>query len=132
MRNAVAYYREWLTTPSRHAFGRADVVAGVLGIFGPPLLRWLGIENAEAVMSSLAWQIPLSCFVLVAVFRIVAAPYWMHQEEQGKRAAVQAECDRLASLLDDRRRKALAKDGLAILLEHATELRQSRVTNDPE
>lgn len=132
MRKIVDYYRRWLQVAIWHAYGRADFIAGLLGIFGPPILRWFSVKNADTLMGTLAWQIPLSCFVTLAIVRLIGAPYWMHQEEEKKRAEVEAERAQLMALMDDRNRRAQVKESLGSLLKEGHELLGARPKTDQE
>jgi len=66
------------------------------------------------MLAALSWQIPLGVFVAVAVYRLVAAPYWLHREQL---ATVQAQASAMAALEADRNRLALelTEGGLAKL-----------------
>ena len=77
----------WLQTAFRHAFGRADAIAGFLGMSLPALAR-LNSEWRDA-LAELSWQIPLGLFGGLFVVRLVLAPYWMYREVQSQQEQVE-------------------------------------------
>ena len=79
------YFSTWTSRAFVHSFGRADAVSTAIGIFGPFLLKLLKGDRGHEMMSSdLVWQIPLGSFAVLAAYRIVMTPYWMHQEAEAR------------------------------------------------
>jgi len=92
------FYGRW----ARHAFfeslGWSDVVASVLGLAGPLLLRFHP-ELQERTVNEVAWQITVAVLVAVVGARLLLAPYWMYRELEGEKSKLGDENARLQSEL---------------------------------
>lgn len=118
--SAVSYYRKLLYTALKHTIGPIDLLAGVAGAI-------LGIADhylpERQIMVSLGWQIPIWSFVLIVVVRLIAAPYWMAQEE----------AEKLSKFITDeqeRQRRIAIKTQLGRFLAQAKSLLQGEPDKD--
>jgi hypothetical protein len=94
------YYWRLFGTAFHHSYGRADAISGAIGVLGPLSLRLLGSRDPDGIVGSLAWQIAFGFFASFLVVRLIAAPYWMHQEDEAKRKAERAEAERKRAELE--------------------------------
>jgi hypothetical protein len=135
------YYWRLLCKAFPWAWAAAGAIGTAISIFGPPILRHLKTENADAIVNGLVWQLSLFAMFVVFLVRIIAAPYWMHQEDEDKRKAAQSkeeknlanmEADRdqqrakLAALLDNRQKAAEQKSCLSDLMVEGKRLKDHR------
>jgi hypothetical protein len=72
------FYRRWLYVAFRHSWSVADTLASLLGLAIPAIIHMS--PRLESRMAPLAWQIPLSVLTLLALARLVLAPYWIYKE----------------------------------------------------
>jgi hypothetical protein len=79
------FYRRWAKTTFEHPWGIAEKIGTVLA-FGLPLIAWLASKwrwlpvIPEPVMNRLMWQAPLGIMLVLSLFRIILAPYWIYRE----------------------------------------------------
>ena len=98
-----AYYWRWFWNAFRWSHLFAAGLSGAIAQYGPPVARLLRLKDADATVSVYAWQIPLLFVVMAILFRIVAAPYWMHEEDETRRESERVkERERLAEEQADR------------------------------
>lgn len=77
------YYTELLKTAFVHPLGVTSLAAGTIAVVGAAIID--RYPQLETIMSTLLWQIPLAIFVLLALARLVLAPYWMHKKVEKER-----------------------------------------------
>jgi hypothetical protein len=70
-------------TAFSRSLGTADLISGALGALAAYLFR-----DSPAIMSDLAWQIPVFSLAAVTLIRLAAAPYWMWREEREEAVAL--------------------------------------------
>ena len=121
MRGARTYYRRLIKTAALgHSWSLAETMTGVVGAIVAIISLVLRSSDANRIVSDSVSLITVAICLFLFLFRLIAAPYWMHQEDEDKRqterseerknrSELEAERNRLTAVLDtrenDRRRR---------------------------
>ena len=90
------FYREWIKHTFRGAWGWTGGAATVLSICAAMLLwlrpNWIG---PGLINNWAGWILPLLVFSLVALYRAIAAPFWIYTSICGQRDRMEGELNAL-------------------------------------
>ncbi len=73
------FYSQWLRTAFWHPLGVAALIAGIIGVLLPVLEYFL--PGLKVVLSDLARLLPLAVFGVLALPRLILAPYWLYNNK---------------------------------------------------
>ncbi len=76
------YYYKWIKLAFPRPWAWANGTAGFISICAAIIIR--SNPKWESTLVDLGWQIPLVFFVGLTGWRLLAAPYWIHQKLEGE------------------------------------------------
>ncbi|MEE9131249.1 MAG: hypothetical protein V3T84_14610 [Phycisphaerales bacterium] len=98
----LSFYWQWCRGTFTRPFLIADSLAGGLALVG----SFIASLKPQTQFLALAWQIPLSAFVLLVLVQFIRAPYLIHRAQErrhtSKLTEVENERDRLAAQIKER------------------------------
>jgi len=84
-----AYYWTWVTVAFQQPFGIAAGLAASIAIIGAATTQYFpGVRDTVGI---LAWLLPATIFIILAVTRLLLAPYWMHKEQVKRKSNLEIE-----------------------------------------
>jgi flagellar motility protein MotE (MotC chaperone) len=97
------YYRRLLWTASiGRSWSLAGSVVGVISVVAS-VASFIAWRVADSIVSQITSLITAIIFVLLFLGRLVAAPYWIHQEDEATRKAERSEEERKRAELEVKR-----------------------------